>query len=298
MSLAPIQPPRAQAANPFAERLRYWRLRRGLSQLGLANEAGSSQRHLSFLESGRTAPSREMVLKLALVLDVPLRERNALLLAAGYAPAYRERELGDPEMREVKRALDYVLDQHEPNPAIVVDRLWNMVMANASAQDVFAWLLEGTPAASAPPTEPPDDARNVIMSMLRADAMRPFIANWDEVAADAIHWIHREAIGEAPDGEARALLARLLALEGVPRDWRVPDFEAARAVPFMPLRIVKNGIELNLFTMITTLGTPHDVTLQELRVESFHAADAATAAWLAGRAREREHGRPARATVR
>ena len=128
-------------ASEFGQSLRYWRAKRGVSQLQLSADSGISQRHISFMESGRSQPSREMVLKLGLVLDVPLRQRNLLLLAAGYAPLYRERSLSDPELQPVRQALEYMLAQQEPYPAVVVDRLWNLVMANASAMRMLDWLL-------------------------------------------------------------------------------------------------------------------------------------------------------------
>ncbi len=128
-------------ASEFGQSLRYWRAKRGVSQLQLSTDSGISQRHISFMESGRSQPSREMVLKLGLVLDVPLRQRNLLLLAAGYAPLYRERSLSDPELQPVRQALEYMLAQQEPYPAVVVDRLWNLVMANASAMRMLDWLL-------------------------------------------------------------------------------------------------------------------------------------------------------------
>jgi transcriptional regulator with XRE-family HTH domain len=257
--------------------LRYWRGKRGHSQLELAGEAAISQRHLSFLESGRSQPSREMVLKLGLVLDIPLRQRNLMLTAAGFAAAYSERNLTDPELREVKRALDFMLEQAEPFPAIVVDRLWNLVMRNDAAGVMMQWLA-GAPSAPAPA----EGEINIIQLLLHPQGVRNHVANWREVAGDVIHWVHREAIAEGPAGPAHALLDALLKIDGIPADWRTPNLES-RVVPFLPLLLRRDGVELKLFTTITTLGTPHDVTLHELRTENFFPADEATAAWFRAR---------------
>ncbi|HEY4370684.1 MAG TPA: helix-turn-helix transcriptional regulator [Burkholderiales bacterium] len=269
----------APALDSFGDLLRYWRGKRGYSQLELAGEAAISQRHLSFLESGRSQPSREMVLKLGRVLDIPLRQRNLMLGAAGFAAAYGERNLSDPELREVKQALDFMLAQAEPFPAMVVDRLWNRVMANGAAAVMMQWL-SGAPAQRH--QAPEGGEVNVIELMLDPQGLRPYIANWREVAGDVIHWIHREALAEGPAGPAHELLQRLLAIDGIPPDWRTPNLEA-RTLPFLPLVLRRDGVELRLFTAITTLGTPHDVTLHELRMESFFPADEATAAWFRAR---------------
>jgi len=259
----------------FGDLLRYWRGKRGLSQLELAGDSAISQRHLSFLESGRSQPSREMVLKLGLVLDIPLRQRNLMLTAAGFATAYSERNLTDPELREVKQALDFMLAQQEPYPALVVDRLWNLVMANQPAARLIHWLIGAPPSGA----QQAAGGVNVVRMLLHPDGVRGMVANWQDVAGDLISWIHREAVSEGPAGPAHDLLNELLEIEGIPSDWRVPNLES-RIVPFLPLVLRKDGIELKMFTSITTLGTPHDVTLHELRVESFFPADDATATWF------------------
>lgn len=259
----------------FGASLRYWRHKRGLSQLGLSGDSGISQRHLSFLESGRAQPSREMVLRLGSVLQVPLRQRNLLLTTAGFAPLYRERALVDPALQPVQRALELILRQQQPYPAVVVDRLWNVVSMNEPAAVLMEWLL-GPPQSRAPRLA---HSRNLVELMLDPDGARAYIGNWRDVAADVMHWIHREAINEGPDGEARALLERLVAIEGVPSDWQVPASDPRHA-PFLALRLSRDGVSLDLFTTITTLGTPHDVTLQELRVECFFPVDDATDRWF------------------
>src|SRR5712691_6341334 len=167
----------AATAGNFGSRLRWWRERRGLSQLGLAADAETTQRHVSFLESGRAAPSREMILRLAAALDLSLRQQNALFLAAGYAPAWRESDLSAPELARVNSALDYMLAQQEPYPAFVVDRRWTLLRANAGAGRLVAFLT-GPAAASADPSEPV----NLAMALVSPNGLRPFIVNWEEVA--------------------------------------------------------------------------------------------------------------------
>jgi transcriptional regulator with XRE-family HTH domain len=184
----------SQYFSDFAAALRYWRGKRGHSQLRLATESGISQRHISFLESGRSQPSRDMILKLGVVLDIPLRERNVMLLAAGFAPAYQERKMDDPELRAVKQALDFMLAQQAPYPALVVDRLWNLVMSNEPANRFFKWLL-GMPEDALIPR---DGSINVLKLTLAPDGLRPYLENWEEVGADLLHWIQREAMSDGP----------------------------------------------------------------------------------------------------
>lgn len=259
----------------FGAALRYWRHRRGLSQLRLALDAAVSQRHLSFLESGRAQPGRELVLRLGIVLDIPLRQRNEMLLAAGFAPAYRERSLQDPELDAVKRALDFMLAQQAPFPALVVDRLWNLVMFNEPAARMMRFFLGLAPDAPIPR----DGSVNVLGLTLAPDGLRPWLANWEAVGADLLQWVQREALGDGPGSEAARLLDELSALPGVAALAQAPDLERL-ALPFLPLVLRKDGVELALFTTITTLGTPHDVTVHELRLESFFPADQASRAWF------------------
>ncbi|KNE24816.1 hypothetical protein AFM18_24535 [Achromobacter spanius] len=258
--------------------MRYWRDKRGYTQLRLSSESGISQRHISFLESGRSQASREMVLKLGIVLDIPLRERNVMLLAAGYAPAYRERRLSDPELAAVKQALDFMLAQQAPYPALVVDRLWNLVMANSPAAMMMRWLLEMPNGAPLP-----SEGVNVLKLMLDPNGVRKHLQNWEDVCADLLHWIQREAMSDGLGSEAANLLDELTALPGISETTRVANLDA-RALPFLPMQIRKDGVALNLFTSIATMGTPHDVTVHELRIESFFPADEATARWFRERA--------------
>jgi transcriptional regulator with XRE-family HTH domain len=254
------------APSAFGPRLRWWRTHRGQSQLTLAGDAEISQRHLSFLESGRTAPSRDMVLRLAAALDVPLRQQNALLLAAGFAPMWRESALAAPELAQVMRALDHMLEQQEPYPAFVVDRRWNLLRANRGAARMTEFLL-GPPVDPAAPV-------NLADALMSPAALRPLIVNWEEVALYFLRGVQADALA---DGTAEtAELARRLAA--------YPDAAAlARKVPAEPhgpvltIHFRKGDTSLRLFTTIATLGTAHDVTLQEIRIESFFPADAESA---------------------
>jgi len=261
------------APKHFGERLRWWRTRRGLSQLALADAAGTTQRHLSFLESGRATPSREMILRLAAALDVPLRQQNALLLAAGYAPAWRESDLTAPQLARVSTALDLMLAKHEPYPAFVVDRRWNLLRANAGAARLTGFLAG--PAASDPA---PAGPLNLAMALVSPDGLRPAIVNWEEVAAYVLRGVQADALADGTP-ETEDLLRRLLAVPGVPaiRQSLPPD-EADS--PVLAIHFRRGETSLRLFTTIATLGTPQDVTLQEIRIECFFPLDDATASLL------------------
>jgi transcriptional regulator with XRE-family HTH domain len=262
-AVVPSAPPR------FGELLRHWRAARRLSQLTLATEAEISSRHLSFLETGRAQPSREMVLLLAGVLDVPLREQNILLTAAGFAPIHRETALGAPELDQVRRALGFMLAQQEPFPALVVDRHWNLLMQNKGASRVFALFLDPEVVAQVP--GPP----NVVRMTFHPQGLRRYIVNWEALAGPLIQQIHREAIGGVPDEGTCRLLDEVLSYPGVPARWRTPDAKAQSA-PFLAMVLRKGDLTLRFFSTIATLGTPQDITLQELRVECFFPGDEAT----------------------
>jgi hypothetical protein len=200
-----------------------------------------------------------------------------MLLAAGFAPAYQERNLSDPELSSVMQALDFMLRQQAPFPALVVDRLWNLVMFNEPAVGFMKWL-HGLPPDAAIPRA---GRRTVLRLLLDPNGLRPRLVNWEAVCADSLLWIQREAMADGPGREATPLLAELSALPGMAglSDGHLPNLDR-RALPFLPLTIAHEGVELNLFTTITTLGTPHDVTVHELRLESFFPADGTTAAWF------------------
>jgi len=252
----------------FGQLLRQWRTRRRLSQLDLALEAEISSRHLSFLETGRAQPSREMVLLLAQVLEMPLRDRNDLLTLAGYAPIYRETRLEAPALAQVRRALDFILRQQEPYPALVLDRHWNVVMTNEGTARVQAFFLDPASVAALGP-------RNALRLMFHPQAFRPYIVNWEATAASMIQWLHRDVLSGLADADTFGLLEELLSYPGVPRHWRTVDLDASTA-PFLAIEFRKDQFDLRFFTTLTSLGTPHDITLQELRIESFFPADEAT----------------------
>src|SRR5262249_621594 len=202
---------RRAPASDLGNLLRYWRDVRGVSQLDLSLEAGVSQRQISFIESGRSVPGRDTLLTLAQTLDVPLRERNALLLAAGYAPIYSEAPWNAQEMHGVIRALERVVRQHEPYPAIVMDRHWNVLMTNDAAPGCFNWLIER--AAGEGPGK-------MVHLMFDPHGMRPFVADWETVARSLLQRVYRESVGRVIDGDTGRLLDELLAYPDVPRDWK------------------------------------------------------------------------------
>jgi transcriptional regulator with XRE-family HTH domain len=245
--------------------LRDWRRRRRLSQFDLALEADVSARHLSYVETGRARPSAEMVLHLAEVLDVPLRERNRLLLAAGHAPAFGAHELDEPEMEPVRAALDRVLAGHEPYPALVVDRHWGMVAANRPV----ALLTAG---AAAHLLEPPV---NVLRLSLHPEGVAPRIANLAEWRAHLLDRLGRQAVVSG-DPALAALHEELAALPApAPAAGAAADLDAGTVA--VPLRLRHDGGELAFISTVTTFGTALDVTVAELAIEAFFPGDAATA---------------------
>jgi transcriptional regulator with XRE-family HTH domain len=257
-------------ATAFGELLRYWRGVRGTSQLKLAAEAMTTPRYVSFVETGRSQPTRQMVVRLATALEVPLRERNGLLLAAGYAPLYPSEPLDGPELARVAGALMSMLEQHEPLPAVVMDRGWTVVRANGGAARLFGALLAPDPI--------PEPA-NVLRLMIEPGRVRERVANWAAVAPALLERARREAVGGVLDAETAALVERLRALPEVAALLREPEAGAA-TVPVLDVQFEVAGTTLSFFSVVSTLGTPLDVTAQELRVEAFFAADAETrAAW-------------------
>jgi hypothetical protein len=207
-----------------------------------------------------------MVLHLASTLDIPLRERNALLLAAGFAPIYREANLDAPEIASVRSALDAILRQQEPFPAVVMNRSWDILATNAAASRFFGFLLGATAAA---------EPANVIRLMFSPLGLRPFVTNWESAAEALLRRVHREAVGGVPDEKTAALLAEILSCPDVPVRWRKPSLEAPQ-LPVIPISFTKEGATFNFFSAVTTLGTPQDVTLQEVRIESFFPLDSMT----------------------
>ena len=257
--------------SPAGEILRSWRAVRGKSQLDLALEADVSPRHVSFIETGRASPSRDMLVLLSETLDIPLRERNALLHAAGFAAVYRETPLSAPPMTQVQKAIDAILHAHARSPAILVNRRYDIRDTNAAAKRLMAGMA-APDARSRPP--------NLLRLILSPDCLRPSIENWQELSASLIRRVWRESEG------IPTLRGELLCIvdEYVPDGGRALLKTSGEVPPdvMLPMRIRTPEFTLALFSTITTLGTPTDITLQELRIEAFHPADRKSEEWLAG----------------
>ncbi len=261
-------PHRTVPAGPasFGDHLRTWRQQRHLSQLELADEADISTRHVSFMETGRTNPSRDMVLRLCERLAIPLRERNALLMAAGYAPMYRERALDDPALAAARQAVELVLKGHEPCPAIALDRCWNVVATNRAAQALLASHV--SPELLAPPV-------NVFRLSLHPQGLAPRIANLAQWRAHLMERL-RQQIQVTADPALMALLAELQQFP-TPNEASPLVLDGEMLGVVMPFCFESVHGMLSLISTTTIFGTPVDVTLQELAVESFFPADAFTA---------------------
>jgi transcriptional regulator with XRE-family HTH domain len=254
--------------NTFGLLLRRWRKARGISQLNLALDAGLSARHLSFIETGRARPGRDMVLRLGEALGLPLRERNELLIGAGLAAVFPASSLHGVPLAQARKALAFMLRQQEPYPALVVNRAWDMLMANEAAQRVLALLGLNLPKSAT--TEPP----NLLRALLHPDRLRRHVVNWEVVALSMIASMRRELVAY-PDAAIGRLLAEVMEYPGIPREWPAEDGNTA-IPPLLPLTLEKDGTRMSWFTIITTFGTPQDITLQDLRVETFFPADEAT----------------------
>ncbi|GLQ49870.1 helix-turn-helix domain-containing protein [Dyella flava] len=264
---------RGRSGDGLGSLLRHWREVRSASQLGLALDAGISQRHLSFIESGRSVPSRPTLTSIMQALDVPLRERNAAFLAAGYAPVYSESAWNAKEMQGITRALERMLRQHDPFPAVVMDRYWNVVSANASSPRFFGSFIDM--AARKGP-------RNMLHLIFDPTGMRPFVVDWESVARSLVQRVYRETVGRVMDQPTQALLDELFAYPDVDASWRLRGSVAvAPNLPMIPLGFKKDGKTLNYFSMVTSVGAPQSVAAQELRVESLFPADDGTEAFHA-----------------
>jgi transcriptional regulator with XRE-family HTH domain len=255
--------------NLFTQECRKWRQFRKLSQLDLALEANISQRHLSYLETGRSRPSRDMVIQLCHAMDIPLRERNGLLQAAGYSALYKESGLDEPTMEPVMKAVKRVLDHHNPLPAIVVDRFWDVQMTNTSADRLLALIGSMSDVFS------PDSLQrklNIAEITLHPEGLRKFITNWEQSAPLFVNRLRSE-IASSVDEQVQERLEKYIALAA-------PLYEQNNLeqslLPVMPLDINIGGITLSLFSMMSTVGTPQDITADELRIESFYPNDEAT----------------------
>jgi transcriptional regulator with XRE-family HTH domain len=254
--------------------LRRWREARHLSQLELALEAEVSARHLSFLETGRAEPSRAMLLTLANVLEVPLRERNFLLLAAGFAPIYSETGLDDPQMAPIRTAVEMILKNNEPRSAYAHDRHWDIVMTN-HAFIKFLTIVLGQPPKGLERLRVSAAPRlNVLRLVFDPGAVRKVIVNWETIAKSLLNEAYRR-LAWARDDTLKDLITEILSYPGVPERWREPDLETPRDL-ILPTELNLGGTIARMFSAITTLATPNDVTLQDLHIEAFYPADAAT----------------------
>jgi transcriptional regulator with XRE-family HTH domain len=256
---APLSP------TDLGELLRHWRGVRSTSQLGLASQAGTTPRYVSFVETGRARPSRGMVLRLARALDVPLRERNELLLAAGYAPQYRREALTSPQLDQVDRALTAMLGHHEPFPAVVMDRGWNLIRANRGAQRLFGRLF-------APDPIPP--AANVLRLFIEPGRLRDRVVNWPEVVPALLERATREAVERVLDPSTATLIADLRSRSDV--DAVLGRDRPPLPAPVIDVRLDVDGVEMAFFSVVSTIGSPVDVTAQEVKVESFFPSDPQT----------------------
>ncbi len=269
-------PPSPEALS-FGSLLRGWRQRRGVSQLALGLQAGVSARHLSFLETGRAHPSQAMVSRLAGALDLPLRETNDLLLGAGFAPRYPQRALDDAELSEARRALQIILEMHEPNPAFVLDRYWQIILWNRTQALMFRNLhgRSGSPADL-----------NVLDLVFVPGPVRESFLNWEEVAVAVLRRLRRQRARVGPADPLHDTWTRLLALHGV----EPLDLTSGTPPILVPLRMRQGDRVLTWFSTLATFGAAGDITLEELVVESFFPGDEITRAFVAELAAQASKG--------
>jgi len=250
---------------PFGRLLSHWRKARRLSQEALAADAEISSRHLSFLETGRSRPGQQVALVLASALELPLRERNALLQAAGFAPAYEESHLDGPEAAPVRRAVEFLLEAHAPYPAVAVDPTWNLLQGNPPFHRLWPVLMERQPQVG----------DNLLLALFDPAQARPYVTNLDEIGPIMVRRLARQAL---VDPRCEALLDEILAQPGVPQEWRRP--QVLPSALLFPIVLERDGLRLSLFSTIATLGTAADVATEELYIEHFFPADAESEATL------------------
>jgi transcriptional regulator with XRE-family HTH domain len=254
-------------ARLFPALLRYWRAKRGMSQLDLAVAADVSARHVSFLETGRAQPGREMVLRLGATLDVPLRDQNEMLRAAGFPPEFGEPSVHGELPAPIARAIDRMIAAHDPFPITLLDRRWDVLRAGDGGMRL---LMRFVAEPAAMPARP-----NAFGLLFDPRLARPFIADWESVAHAMVARLHRESLARASDAELGHLLRSLFEYPGVPEAWRQPDFSAPND-PMLTLRLRRDGLDLAFLTTITAFSAPGNVTLEELRIESYFPLDEAT----------------------
>ena len=256
---------KVRTANELGALLRHWRDLRGKSQFDLSLDTGVSQKQISFVESGRSVPNRQTLSIIAQALDIPLRDRNTLLLAGGYAPIYSEGNWDSMEMKSVTDALKRILRQQEPFPAMVMDRYWNLLMTNECAPRFFNCFIDMAGR---------EGPQNILHLLFDPKGMRPFVANWEGVAQGLFERVYRESVGRVVDEKTKALVAALFAYPDVKSEWKNPV--ALSFMPVIPIGFIKDSQVLNYFSMVTTVGTPQTVAAQELRIECMFPADEAT----------------------
>ncbi len=251
--------------SPFGQQLRFWRKSKGFSQLDLALDANVSSKHISFLETGRNKPSREMVLLLASTLELPLRNRNELLLSAGFSENYSRTPIHKKEMESIQNVLAMMLEKHEPYPAIVLDWDWNVLMGNSGYNN----MLKSVKSLQADFST----SSNIVELIFDPKGLKPFISNWEEVASTAIQRLHREKMENKNRHEG--LLARLLSYPDTPSHWQSLNFKKSPE-PMIYVELKIEDVSLKLLTTLSSFGTPIDITAEEIVIEQYFPADEAT----------------------
>lgn len=257
----------ATGVSEFGAVLRHWRETHRFSQLDLALQAGVSSKHVSFLETGRNRPSRAMILRLSNAMDLPLRDRNLLLSAAGFAGVYAESSLESPAFSQVDEALQRILDKHEPYPAIVMDADWTIVRQNNGSAAMSALFL----------ADPSSVSTNAFELLFSEHGLQPYVLDWENLSSTLLMRLFRETVASADNENKRALFNRIESMPSTPKNWR----ELANRLPSGPtidLVLQKDSLTCRFFTTVTTFGTPQDITLQELRIESYFPSDDTTRA--------------------
>ncbi len=256
----------------FGNLLKHHRKLRNFSQLDLALASDVSQRHISFLESGRANPSQDMILQLATVLDIPLREQNVMLTTAGFAPIYSESDLSSPEFEPIRKALDFILLSHTHSPMLVMDRYWNLIQTNPVSQRLMNWLIDSEDLHN---NFYIDGKINLMRLMLHPQGLKPFVSNWQETANHLIKRVYREAITNDKSQQPMQLYQEFMTYPDVPQLWKLSHPQNWQ-LPLLTANFFKDGLNLNFFSAIATLGTPQDIMLQELRIETLFPADEIT----------------------
>ena len=256
------------ATGHFGSLLKHWRNVRRLTQIELAGDANVSARHLCFLETSRAQPSREMVQQLGSALDLPLEERNALHVAAGFMPPYGNRGMAADNFQHVRQAFDFILRQQEPYPGIVIDGRWDVRLRNQASGRLLKPFHEAYDMEA-------DIADNAMHVVFHPKGLRQFIVNWDEFAGQMIQILHRE-VAQGSRVAVR-LLDEIMVYPGLPAEWRLPRPSAASSSPVMAMQLAKGDYRLVFFSTFTILAMPTDAALQQLKIECFFPADSATA---------------------